>query len=110
MRRPAAGRPAPSKTPRRPPSAPCWRGDPRLPFRSRRPGSASIEPLGEQGPRGAGLLAEVKPLIDELLERHVALNPIGLLGEVEGLVRVDGAEHARMLLLLKTRLGRVRHH
>src|ERR1700688_349815 len=47
---------------------------------------------------------DVQPLIDERLEGGVALQPVGLLGEVERLFRMHRAKHAGMKLLLVSRL------
>src|SRR5215216_5249262 len=70
----------------------------------------SIEPGPINFPEAAVLGGDVQPLIDKGLQRDVALQPIGLLGEVERLVRMHRAEHARVLFLLIAGLGRVRHH
>jgi hypothetical protein len=50
------------------------------------------------------------PSVNECFEISVALQPIGLLGAVERLFRMDGAKHARMKLLLILRLRGIRDH
>ena len=53
---------------------------------------------------------DVQPLIDECLERGVALQPVGFLREIERLFRMHRAKHAGVKLLLVSRLRGVRDH
>src|SRR5260221_6126828 len=51
-----------------------------------------------------------QPLIDERLEGEIARQPVGLLGEIERLVGVLGAELAFLQFLLQHRLARIGDH
>ena len=74
------------------------------------PVAISFEPRRIELLEGAILHRDVQPLVDESLQRDVALQPIGLFREIERLFRMYRAEHAGVKLLLVARLGRIRHH
>src|SRR3954454_7751099 len=64
----------------------------------------SIEPGLVDRLIAAVLAGDVQPLIDERLERDVTLQPVRLLGEIERLVGMNGAQDTGMQLLLIARL------
>src|SRR3954452_4136221 len=59
----------------------------------------SIEPGLVDRLIAAVLAGDVQPLIDERLERDVTLQPVRLLGEIERLVGMNGAQDTGMQLL-----------
>src|ERR1700742_2425434 len=62
------------------------------------PSQNLLEPGGVDLLVAAVLVGDVQPLVDKSLQRDVALQPVGLLGEIERLVGMHGAEHAGMQL------------
>src|SRR6266851_5391653 len=51
-----------------------------------------------------------QPLVDKRLEGEVARQPIGLLRKIEGLIGVNGAQHAFVQFLLQHRLAGIGYH
>src|SRR6516165_1486538 len=90
-----------------------YTGWPREASRSAMTGSEndrSLEPGGVDLFEAAVFHSDMQPLVDEVLQRAVALQPIGFLGEVERLVGMHRAQHAPMQLLLIARLRGIGDH